>query len=84
MSSNERLSWIVRVTQTNQYNWIVLIVMGGMAVLLGVLGLTQGDQGGLALVIFGALLGGPGAAWLRRATSVPVGAPDPEAESTLD
>jgi hypothetical protein len=42
INPTKRASWIVRVTQTNQYNWILLVVMGSAAGVVGVLGLIAG------------------------------------------
>jgi hypothetical protein len=68
----KRASWIVRVTQTNQYNWILLVGMGSVAGVFGVFGLIAGDfAGALVVLLFGAFVAGPGAWWVRRATRIP-------------
>ena len=78
-SPTERAPWIVRATQTNQHNWIVLLVVGSAAVTLGVLGLIAGNvSGGLGVLVFGAVAAGPGAWWVRRATRVPASDLEPE------
>lgn len=67
-----RASWIVRVTQTNQYNWILLVIMGSATGVLGVFGVMAGDDAGaLVVLLFGATVAGPGAWWVRRAARSP-------------
>ena len=81
MNPTRRASWIVRVTQTNQYNWILLVVMGSAAVMVGVLGLIAGNvPGALFLLFSGTITAGPSAWWVRRATRVPAAELLPEAE----
>lgn len=80
MNLTKRASWIVRVTQTNQHNWILLVVMGSAAVVVGVLGLIAGNvPGGLFLLLFGTITAGPSAWWVRRATRIPAAELWPEA-----
>lgn len=67
MNPTKRASWIVRVTQTNQYNWILLMVIGSAAGVVGVLGLIAGNvPGGLVVLFYGAITAGPSAWWVRR------------------
>jgi hypothetical protein len=68
----QRASWLVRVTQTNQYNWVLLAIAGSVIVVLGVWGLIAGGAAGSVVVLlFGATVAGPTAWWVRRATRVP-------------
>lgn len=71
-SATKRASWIVRVTQTNQYIWLLLVVTGSAAGVLGVVGLIAGDlAASLVVLLFGATVAGPAAWWVRRATRIP-------------
>lgn len=84
MNPTKRASWIVRVTQTNQHNWMLLVVMGSAAGVVGVLGLIAGNvPGGLFVLFYGAITAGPSAWWVRRATRIPAAGlwPEPEQES---
>lgn len=78
-SPTKRASWMVRVTQTNQHNWILLLVVGSATAIVGVLGLIAGNvPGGLFVLFFGAVTAGPSAWWVRRATRMPVEGMQPE------
>ncbi|MFE4470197.1 hypothetical protein ACFRFH_15395 [Leifsonia sp. NPDC056824] len=79
MNPTKRASWIVRVTQTNQYNWILLVIVGLTAGVFSVGGLIAGNiAGALVVLLFGASMAGPGAWWLRRATRIPAEELQPE------
>ncbi|WP_157498355.1 hypothetical protein [Leifsonia sp. Leaf336] len=72
MNLTKRASWIVRFSQTNQYNWIVLVFIGSAIGVLGVLSLIAGKvPGSLFALFYGAITAGPAAWRVRRATRIP-------------